>query len=154
MFFHKVHRLLEFFIFLDEGLHPFDQLVALLGSPSYPLQAHNGYDELRSPTSKMRIPVAVRTSICFITPARADFSLLISLVVSSSSTTTTSSPRLRRIQTDWGRGLARSISSTSSSSAIAGCTTWGLGRRIACPTMPSDASGSAACYPGTIAPPF
>ena len=30
-FLHKVHRLLEFFIFLGEGCHPFDQLVALLG---------------------------------------------------------------------------------------------------------------------------
>ena len=96
---HKVHHLLKFFILLGERLYPFDQLVALLGNLSYPLQAHNGYDELRSRTSKMSIPVVVLTSICFITPARADFSLLISLVVSSSSTTTTSSPRLRRILT-------------------------------------------------------
>ena len=45
-FLHKVHRLLEFFIFLGEWLHPLDQLVALLGSPSYPLQVHNGNDKL------------------------------------------------------------------------------------------------------------
>ena len=101
-FLHKVYRLLKFFILLGKGLHPFDQLVALLDSPSYPLQAHNGNDELRSPTSKTRIPDAVLTLICFITPARVDFNLLISLVVSSSSTTTTSSPHLWRIQIDWG----------------------------------------------------
>ena len=35
--------------------------------------------------SKMNITDAVLTSICFITPARADFSLLISLVVSFSA---------------------------------------------------------------------
>ena len=29
----------------------FEQLAALLGSPSYPLQMHNDYEELRSPTS-------------------------------------------------------------------------------------------------------
>ena len=43
---HKVDRHLEFFIFLDEGHHPFDQLVVLLDGPSYPLQAHNGNNEL------------------------------------------------------------------------------------------------------------
>ena len=103
---HEVHRRLEFFVLLGEGLHPLYQLVPLLGSPSYPLQMHNDNEELRSPTSKTSSPDVVLTSICFITPARADFSLLISLVVSSSSTTTTSSPHLRRIQTDLGRGLA------------------------------------------------
>ena len=43
---HKVHRLLEFFILLDEGIHPLYQLVMLLSSPSYPLQMHNDNDEL------------------------------------------------------------------------------------------------------------
>ena len=42
----KVHRLLELFILLGEGLHPHDQLAALLDSPSYPLQTHNDNDEL------------------------------------------------------------------------------------------------------------
>ena len=35
---HKLHCLFEFFILLGEGLHPLDQLVPLLDSPSYPLQ--------------------------------------------------------------------------------------------------------------------
>ena len=96
----KVHRRLEFFVLLGEGLHPLYQLVPLLDSPSYPQQSHNDNDELRSPTPKVSTPCAALTSICFITLARADFSLLISLVVSSSSTITTSSRRLRRIQTD------------------------------------------------------
>ena len=98
---HQLHCLFEFIILFGEGLHPLDQLVPLLGSPSYPLQTHNHNDELRSPTSKMSTPDAALTSICFTTPARANFNLLISLVVSS-STTTTSLPRLWRIQTDWG----------------------------------------------------
>ena len=95
----EVHRRLEFFVLLSEGLHPLYPMVPLLGSPSYSLQMHNDNDELRSPTSKASTPDAVLTSICFITPPRVDFSLLISLVVSS-SITTTSSPRLWRIQTD------------------------------------------------------
>ena len=99
---HEVHRRLEFFVLLGEGLHPLYQLVPLLGSPSYPLQMHNDNDELQSTTSKTSTHDAILTSICFITPPRADFSLLISLVVSSSSTTTTSSPRLQRIQMAWG----------------------------------------------------
>ena len=103
---------------------------------------HTYNDELQSPTSKMSISDAVLTSICFITPTRAVFNLLISLVVSSSSITTTSSPRLRRIQIDWGRGSARSISSTSSSSAVARGTIRGLRGRTAGPNMPCDASGA------------
>ena len=110
---------------------------------------HNYSDELRSPTSKLSTPDVVLTLICFITPARAVFNLLMSLVVSSSSITTTSSPRLRRIQTDWGRGSACSISSTSSSSAIARGTTGGLHGRTMGLTIPYDASGSAICPSGT-----
>ena len=34
---YKFHRLFEFIILLDEGLHPLYQLAPLLGSPSYPL---------------------------------------------------------------------------------------------------------------------
>ena len=98
---HKVRRLLEFFILLGEGLHPLYQLTPLLGSPSYPLQKCQDYEE-QSPMSKRNIIDAVLTLICFITPARVDSSLFSSLVVSSSSTATTSSPRLRRIQTTWG----------------------------------------------------
>ena len=119
---HQLHCLFEFIILFGEGLHPLDQLVPLLGSPSYPLQTHNDNDKLRSPTSKTSIIDAVLTLIYFITPARADSSLLSSLVVSS-STTTTSSPCLWRIRTAWGQGSLRSISSTSSSSVVAGGTT-------------------------------
>ena len=90
----EVHHRLEFFILLSEGLHPLYQLVPLLGSPCYSLQMHNDNDELQSAMSKTSTPDAVLTLICFITLPRADFSLLISLVVSSSSTTTTLSPRL------------------------------------------------------------
>ena len=43
---HKFHSLFEFFILLGEGLHPLDQLAALLDSLSYPLQMHNDNDEL------------------------------------------------------------------------------------------------------------
>ena len=92
----------------------------------------------------------VLTFIYFITPARAVSSLLNSLVVSSSSTITMSSPCFWRIQTAWGRGSSRSISSTSSSSVAAGGTTWGLGGRIAAPTMPSEASGSAVGSLSTV----
>jgi len=97
----------------------------------------------------MSITDVVLTSICFITLARAVFNLLISLVVSSSSITTTSSPCLWRIQTDWGRGSTRSISSTSSSSAVARGTTGGLHGRTVGPTMPCDTSRSVVCPSGT-----
>ena len=101
-----VHRLLEFLVLLGEGLHPLYQLVPVLGSPSYPLKIHNDNDGIRSPTSMTNTQDLELTSICFITLARVDFSLLVSLGVSSSSTTTTSSPRLWRIQADWVRGSA------------------------------------------------
>ena len=42
---HKFHRLFEFFILLDEGLHPLYQLASLLGSLSYPLQKRQDYEE-------------------------------------------------------------------------------------------------------------
>ena len=42
----EVHRLPEFLILLGEGLHPFYQLVPLLGGLSYPLQMYNANDEL------------------------------------------------------------------------------------------------------------
>ena len=95
---HKLHRLLELFIFLGEGLHPLDQLSSLFGGLSSTLQKHQDYEEEQSPTTKMNIANAVLSLICFITMDREDSSLLSSMVVSSSSTTTTLSPHLRRIQ--------------------------------------------------------
>ena len=118
-----VHRLLEFFVLLGEGLHPLYQLAALLGSPSYLLQMHNDNVEIQFLMSKRSIPDAILTLISFVTLARVVSSLLNSLVVSSSSTITMSLLRFRSIQTAWGRGSSHSISSTSSSSAVAGGTT-------------------------------
>ena len=109
VFLQEVHRLLKFPILFDEGFHPLYQLVTVLGSPSYPLKINNDNDGVRSQMSKTNTHDSMLTSICFTTPARADFSRLISLGVSSSSTTTTSSPRLWKIRTDWVRGSARTI---------------------------------------------
>ena len=128
MFFSEtVHRLLEFFVLLGEGLHPLNQLVTVLGSLSDPLEMHNDNDKRKKTMTTKNFWDSVSTSICFTTPSRADFSLFISLGVSSSSTTTTSSPCLRRIRTDWVQGSSRMISSTSSSSfAAVGLTAGGL----------------------------
>ena len=48
VFLHKLHCLNELFIFLGEGLHPFDQLAPLFGSLSYALQKQQDYEELHS----------------------------------------------------------------------------------------------------------
>ena len=42
----EVHRLPMFLVLCSEGLHPFYQLVPLLGGLSYPLQMYNANDEL------------------------------------------------------------------------------------------------------------
>ena len=98
IFLHKLHRLLQFFILLGEGLHPLDQLLTLYDSSRYALQKHQDYKEPHSPTPKTDIIDAILTSICFMAMERVDHSLFTYLVVSSSSTTTTSSPHLRKLQ--------------------------------------------------------
>ena len=93
----EVHRLFEFFVLLNKGLHPLYQLATLLSNPSYLLQMHNNSVDIQFQTLTRTLQGAVLTLICLITPVREVSSLLNSFVVSSSSTITISTPRFRRI---------------------------------------------------------